>query len=588
MSVIAQNPIMPGFYPDPSICAVGGDYYLVNSTFAYFPGLPVMHSRDLCHWEQLGNALDRPSQLPLKGAGHSAGLFAPTIRYHKGIFYLICTNVSGGGNFIVTASDPEGPWSEPYYIQGAGGIDPSLFFDEDGKCYYIGTHPNPEGCRYNGDWYIWIQELDIDRMQLVGEAKDVWNGAMRNVIWPEGPHLYKKDGYYYILHAEGGTGPDHAVTVCRSRNIWGPYENNPCNPILTHRHLGKDYPIRYVGHGDIIETPRGEWYMVMLAVRPRKGCTIMGRETFLARVVWENGWPVVNPGAGMLTEQVEIDLPRWDPWQEETSFTCRSGFRNCRPGSSREYDFVREKRERLGDEFLFLRNPEQDMYRLVQGEGLWLKFGAASLKETESPSFAGIRQQHHSFAAKASVDMGSFPQEDDGFKAGLVFMQSNEYHLRMELSRSKAELILCEKGRDQVLGSALIHPDKAADHVCEDAAGEIREGDTETEVRGAEYREAALLLQVRGLAASLSIQGAGGQILAHGSVDISSLSTETAGGFVGCTVGLYAVDEREGCGRGQVLFGDSMGNCVRNAEVCFRCFSYEAMEESDEEQQAFV
>ena len=156
MSVTATNPILPGFYPDPSICAVGDDFYLVNSTFAYFPGIPIMHSKDLAHWEQIGNACDRESQLPLGDTGHSRGLFAPTIRYHEGTFYIICTNVSYGGNFIITAQNPAGPWSEPHYIEGADGIDPSLFFDEDGTCYYIGTHPNPAGCQYDGDWYIWI------------------------------------------------------------------------------------------------------------------------------------------------------------------------------------------------------------------------------------------------------------------------------------------------------------------------------------------------------------------------------------------------------------------------------------------------
>lgn len=572
MSVIAQNPIMPGFYPDPSICAVGGDYYLVNSTFAYFPGLPVMHSRDLCHWEQLGNALDRPSQLPLKGAGHSAGLFAPAIRYHEGTFYLICTNVSGGGNFLVTARNPEGPWSEPYFIRGAEGIDPCLFFDDDGKCYYIGTRPNRQGCRYNGDWCIWIQELNLERMELAGEAKDVWNGALRDVIWPEGPHLYKKDGYYYILHAEGGTGPDHAVTVCRSRNIWGPYENNPCNPILTHRHLGKDYPIRYVGHGDIIQTPRGEWYMVMLAVRPKKGYTTMGRETFLARVVWENGWPVVNPGAGMLTDQVEIDLPQWDPWKEEESFTCRSGFRNCRPASSRTYDFTREKRERLGDEFLFLRNPDRDMYSLEEGEGLRLKFGAASLKETESPSFAGIRQQHHSFQAKVCVDRDSFPQGEDCCKAGLVLLQSNEYHLRLELSGNRAEALLCEKGQDRVLGNI---------QMC---ASQGMGGTRKDE----KARELTLLLRVRGLEADLGIEEEGEEKMIVRNVDISSLSTETAGGFVGCTVGMYAVEERMRADSGEGMAQNSVENSDMKRRACFRCFSYEAMGESDEERQVLA
>lgn len=509
MAVFAKNPIMPGFYPDPSICAVGGDYYLINSTFAYFPGLPIMHSRDLAHWEQIGNAMHRESQLPLEGAGHSAGLFAPTIRYHGGRFYVICTNVSHGGNYVVTAENPEGPWSEPSYIKGAEGIDPSLFFDDDGKCYYIGTHPNPEGCKYNGDWYIWIQELDLETMRLVGEKKDVWNGAMRNVIWPEGPHLYKKDGYYYIMNAEGGTGPDHAVTVCRSRDLWGPYENNPCNPILTHRHLGKKYPIRYVGHGDMIETPEGSWYMVMLAVRPKEGYTTMGRETFLAKVVWENGWPVVNPGIGMLTEEVEVDLLRWDPCEDKDSYTCRTNRKTCVPGSDREYLFA--GMEELGDEFLFLRNPKGDMCRLAKGEGLYLRFGSRTLKEIASPSFVAVRQQHHEFQVEALLCTENLK---DGRKAGLALVQSDRYQLRMELGDGRAEVILCEDGTDRQV-----------------AVGPAPEG------------EIRLFLQVKGLSATAGLETEGrAQVLVE-DLDIRSLSTEVSGGFVGCCAGLYAVAE---------------------------------------------
>ena len=509
MSIYAQNPIMPGFYPDPSICAVGEDYYLINSTFAYFPGLPIMHSKDLVHWEQIGNAMHRESQLPLRKAGHSNGLFAPTIRYHEGTFYVICTNVSYGGNYIVTAKNPEGPWSEPYYIKGAGGIDPSLFFDDDGKCYYIGTHPNPEGCKYNGDWYIWIQELDLDRMELVGEHKDVWNGAMRNIIWPEGPHLYKKDGYYYIMNAEGGTGPDHAVTVCRSKNIWGPYENNFCNPILTHRHLGRDYPIRYVGHADMIETPKGEWYMVMLAVRPTEGYTTMGRETFLAKVVWENGWPVVNPGVGKLTETVEIDLPEWNPWEDADSYTSRTKGKTCVPGSSRQYLFG--GMQELGDEFLFLRNPEKDMYELTGGEGLYLRFGSVTLKEAASPSFIAVRQQHHKFQVKAALTTEKLK---DGRKAGLALVQSDQYQLRLEVSGGKIEIILCEKGEDKRI-----------------ATGEANDG------------EITLILRVDGLSAAAGLEVDGTEQVIAGDVDIRGLSTEISGGFVGCCVGLYAVAE---------------------------------------------
>ncbi|MGN0400782.1 MAG: glycoside hydrolase family 43 protein [Acetatifactor sp.] len=543
MSVIAKNPIMPGFYPDPSICAVGGDYYLINSTFAYFPGLPIMHSRDLVHWEQIGNAMHRQEQLPLKNAGHSAGLFAPTMRYHDGTYYVICTNVTFGGNYIVTAKNPAGPWSDPYYLQGADGIDPSLFFDDDGKCYYIGTHPNPEGCRYNGDYFIWIQELDLENMKLVGEVHNVWNGAMRGVHWPEGPHLYKKDGYYYIMHAEGGTGPEHAVTVCRSKSIYGPYENNFCNPIFTHRHLGQDYPIKYVGHADMIETPNGEWYMVMLAVRPLECYTTMGRETFLAKVTWENGWPVVNPGVGILTEEVEIDLPAWDPAADNTFDTSA----NCVPGSSRTYEFG--KMQKLGDEFLVLRNPGDDLYSL-DSEGLKLSFRGITLKEQDSPSYVCVRQQHHNFEAGVEFATDNLTE---GKRAGIALVQSNEYHLRVEVGRFSdgiaAEVILCQKGQDQVIGR-----------------NEVRA----EEKPGVSIGDVKLTIKVQGLSAAVEMEfdqketltgklTRGTSLLKDG-IDVRNLSTEVAGGFVGCTVGMYAVADTD----------------RREQAACFKSLSYQA------------
>lgn len=544
MTVIAKNPIMPGFYPDPSICAVGGDYYLINSTFAYFPGLPIMHSRDLVHWEQIGNAMHRQEQLPLKNAGHSAGLFAPTMRYHEGTYYVICTNVTFGGNYIVTAKNPAGPWSDPYYLQGADGIDPSLFFDDDGKCYYIGTHPNPEGCRYNGDYFIWIQELDLDNMKLVGEVHNVWNGAMRGVHWPEGPHLYKKDGYYYIMHAEGGTGPEHAVTVCRSKEIYGPYENNFCNPIFTHRHLGQDYPIKYVGHADMIETPNGEWYMVMLAVRPLECYTTMGRETFLAKVTWENGWPVVNPGVGILTDEVEIDLPEWDPMADKTFDTSA----NCVPGSSRTYEFA--KMQKLGDEFLVLRNPGENLYSM-DNEGLKLSFRTITLKEQDSPSYVCVRQQHHNFEAAVEFATDNLTE---GKRAGIALVQSNEYHLRTEVSRVgagiAAEVILCQKGQDEVIGRSEIRADEAA---------------------GVSIGDVKLVIRVQGLSAAVEMEydqkeNADGKLtkgssLLKDGIDVRNLSTEVAGGFVGCTVGMYAVADTDS----------------RDQAACFKTLTYQAL-----------
>ena len=491
MSVTATNPILPGFYPDPSICAVGDDFYLVNSSFAYFPGIPIMHSKDLAHWEQIGNACDRESQLPLGDTGHSRGLFAPTIRYHEGTFYIICTNVSYGGNFIITAQNPTGPWSEPHYIEGADGIDPSLFFDEDGTCYYIGTHPNPAGCQYDGDWYIWIQELDIENMKLVGEVHNVWNGAMRNIIWPEGPHLYKIGEYYYIMHAEGGTGPDHAVTVCRSKNVYGPYENNFCNPILTHRHLGRKYPICYVGHADLVKTINDEWYMVMLAVRPLEGYTTMGRETFLARVEWENDWPVVNPGVGRLTDTVEINLPKW------TAYTAESN------------EYVFSTMGQLPPEFMVLRNADKSHYSLEKGKGLLMLFDTHTLKEQASPSYLALRQKHHHFMAKALLDVSNLSEDK---RAGIAYVQNNLYNLRVEVNGKMAEVILCEKGTDRRVISMPL------------------QGSNPLEVS----------LEVDGLSAAVIIEGQKSP-----EVDIRTLSTEAAGGFTVCKGALYAFADTE-------------------------------------------
>ncbi|MGN0143324.1 MAG: glycoside hydrolase family 43 protein [Roseburia sp.] len=490
----AVNPILNGFYPDPSICAVGNDFYLVCSTFVYFPGVPIFHSTDLAHWEQIGNILDRPSQLPLAaGSGHSQGIFAPTIRYHEGTFYMITTNVSFGGNFIVTAENPAGPWSEPHYLENAPGIDPSLFFDTDGTCYYVGTRPNPEGVRYNGDWEVWTQELDLATMKLVGDSHKIWKGALKNVIWPEGPHLYKKDGYYYLMIAEGGTGPDHCISVARSKDIFAEFEGNPKNPILTHRHLGKKYPIIYVGHGDLVEDCEGNWYVVMLASRPCEGYTNMGRETFLAKVEWEDGWPVVNPGIGKLEDKVEIPLPE--------SRVIPHG---------PVYSFHQSK---LDAAFLSLRNAKEDMYRLDAKRGvLKLSLQPETLKDLASPSYLALRQRHQDY--QAGVLMRFTPQTNDEC-AGIAVMQSNEYHIRFEKAMDGEQkcvrVIRCEAGKDTMLADC-----------------GVPEGDI------------ILKITSRGQKADFSYEADGNTVLVAEEVDIRCLSTEVSGGFVGCTIGMYA------------------------------------------------
>jgi alpha-N-arabinofuranosidase len=275
---------------------VGDWYYLAVSSFTYFPGVPLYRSLDLVHWQPVGHALTRPSQFPPSEQAHSDGVFAPTLRHDGTRFYLVTTNVRGCGNFLVTADTIEGPWSDPLVLDDAPGIDPSLYF-EDGKAWMLGTAEAPEGPRFFGDNEIWVRRWDPATGGWLGPRTGLWKGAVRDAVWPEGPHLYKRNGWYYLLISEGGTADDHAVTVARSRNVEGPFVGNKKNPILTHRHLGAAYPITTVGHPDLVEAPDGRWWMVLLASRPHHGGgTNRGRETFLAPVVWEDDWPVVSPG----------------------------------------------------------------------------------------------------------------------------------------------------------------------------------------------------------------------------------------------------------------------------------------------------
>ena len=491
-----KNPILPGFYPDPSACAVNGKFYLVNSSFCYFPGVPVFESTDLKHWHQIGNVLDRASQLPLGHDGMSRGIFAPTIRYHEGTFYMITTNVSYGGNFVVTATDPAGPWSEPHYLAGAEGIDPSLFFDDDGKCYYIGTRPNPAGVGHNGDWYIYIQELDIENWCLVGDYKMVWNGAMRKAEWPEGPHLYKKDGYYYIMHAEGGTGPAHAICVARSKELWGPYENNLMNPVFTHRHLGKAYPIRYVGHADLIEDTEGNWYAVMLASRPCEGHTNMGRETFLAKVTWEDGWPVFNAGIGILEDTVTVPLTETEG---DELITCG------KDADGIPFTMVK------------LRNPVEGMAK-GEGDGYRLKLLPYTLAEKEPAAFLGLRQTSYYFTAKTTVD---FAPAQDGEAAGLTIFQSEEAFLAIVYGKFDGKNQVRVAKNSVQGGVELVAAEElTAERIC-------------------------FKITQKGQTATLFYDaGAGEKVLAE-DVSTKILSTESAGGFVGCTIGMFATANGE-------------------------------------------
>jgi len=430
------NPILPGFHPDPSICRVVDDYYLVTSSFEFFPGIPVFHSKDLVHWEQIGHALDRAEQLDLDSIKASGGVYAPTIRYNNGKFYVINTLVGKKGNFIVTADNPAGPWSNPYWIDKAPGIDPSLFFDDDGKAYYTGNfRPDdyPKDSKYRE---IWLQEIDLTSMKLIGERTTILKeGALHDASNAEASHLYKFQGKYFLMIAEGGTGENHAVTIFRSNTLRGPYEGNKKNPILSHRHLGSSYPIQCTGHADLVQTQKGDWWMVLLGVRPYGGFHYnLGRETFLAPVVWESGWPVVCPGEGkVLLQQAAPDLPE----SPVPQLSLRDNFDSSR----------------LAFCWNFLRTPRENIYSLTERNGfLRLYLRPQSITKRENPSFIGRRQEHINFSCTTAFE---FAPQNECETAGIVLLQNDDFHFRVEKLLKNGKLILRvvrrEKGADTIL-----------------------------------------------------------------------------------------------------------------------------------------
>ncbi|MFJ6215246.1 glycoside hydrolase family 43 protein [Streptomyces sp. NPDC092296] len=412
-SASARNPVLPGFYPDPSVCRVGDDYYLVNSSFEYFPGLPLHHSRDLVHWRPIGHAMDRPEQLPLDGVRPSGGLYAPALTHHDGRFHLVCTLVDGtreSGTFLLTADDPAGPWSDPLWLPEAPGFDPSLFFDDDGSAHLLGTRQIDQA----GHTEIWMRALDPAAGRLTGPEHILFRGALVDAVWAEGPHLIRHDGYYYLLLAEGGTFHEHAVTVARSHTLTGPYENNPRNPVLTHRHLGRAFPVTGTGHADLVRTQHGDWYALLLASRPSGGDFVnLGRETFLARVVWEDGWPVVNPGVGRLEETARTALEP-HPWPA--------------PDPVDHFDAPE-----LGPQWNLLRTPRTELYSLTERPGhLRLRLLPETLDRQVTPAFVGRRQQHLDFTAETELDFE--PGADE--QAGLVLLQNHDFHIRLTVTRT--------------------------------------------------------------------------------------------------------------------------------------------------------
>ncbi len=267
-STVLVNPILSGFYPDPSIVQVKSDYYLINSTFSYFPGIPVFHSKDLKNWKQIDNVINRTSQLDFMGERMTRGLFAPAISYYNGTYYVTCTDIDHDGNFVVTAKDPAGPWSDPVKIPQVRGIDPSLFFDEDGKGFIVYNSDAPDNKPlYSGHRTIRMYEFDPVALKVVGEEKQLVNGGVdisKKPVWIEGPHIMKRFGWYYLYAAEGGTSVNHSEVVFRSKSVYGPYIPYENNPVLTQRDLPENRkdPVTSTGHAQYVDGPDGKTYAV--------------------------------------------------------------------------------------------------------------------------------------------------------------------------------------------------------------------------------------------------------------------------------------------------------------------------------------
>jgi len=508
-----RNPILAGFHSDPSIVAARGRFYLVHSTFTYFPGIPVFESEDLVHWTQVGNAIHRPEQLDFDGLGLSRGVFAPAIEYHDGTFYVVNTAVDSGGNFIVTATDPAGPWSDPAWLPGIGGIDPSLFFDDDGRAYILNNDEPSGPARYDGHRAIWLQQIDIATKQPFGPRTVLVDGGVKpeeNPIWIEGPHIYKVGGWYVLSNAEGGTGPQHSQVVLRSRDVRGPYVPYEGNPILTQRALApeRDLPITNAGHADLVEGPDGSWWAVFLASRNyavRHYNT--GRETFLLPVTWNDGWPTILPTDEAIP--YVLPAPSWmtrpaDQAPLSGNFTWRD-----------EFDA-----SQLDKAWMFVRVPKQDWADLATHPGrLAIQPLREGLDTRQNPSFLARRQQHLVFEASTALALPT-----TGVAAGLAAFQSGNhwYFLGVRRDARDGTEVFVERASGEGQPSEVIAARAAG------AADELR-------------------LKITGDEGRISFAWATGdddwQWLLQ-DADGTILSTDHAGGFVGATLGPYAKDER--------------------------------------------
>ena len=508
------NPILAGFYPDPTICRVENKFYLVNSSFCYFPGLPIFESTDLVNWKQIGNIIDRREQADFGTSRLSGGMYAPTIRYHKGTFYVICTNVSGVGNFIVTAKKPAGPWSNSIVLPGVNGIDPDIFFDEDGKVYITHNGPPPNNISlHDGHRAIYMLEYNPETQKITTEPKLVINGGTdmsKKPVWIEGPHVIKKKDYYYMICAQGGTGFNHSEVVFRSKNIYGPYESYDHNPIMTQSHLdsNRKNEVSTTGHADFVELPNGDWWAVFLGCRPY-GMDLYntGRETFLMPVEWKNDWPEIvggNQAIPMINKRPDLPISKEKIKPMSGNFISHDDF------DTNELDL----------KWNFIRTPSEKWYELINGT-LFIKPRKESIHTETNFSFIGRRQQHLKFEVSTKLE---YTPTDTLQTVGLVAFQNEKHYLLIgkRLNANHKQEVFLERTANSINKgkSEIVAKKELADNTEE------------------------LFLKIEGKARYYDFYYKTSQkeewILLAKDVDGIILSTKEAGGFVGSYLAMYA------------------------------------------------
>ncbi len=506
------NPILPGWYSDPSVCTNGKDYFLVTSTFSYFPGVPIFHSTDMLNWKQVGNVLNRPEQLPLEGQRVTRGIFAPAISYnpHNETYYMITTNMQGG-NFLVKTEDPFGDWSDPIWLPNVHGIDPSLFFDDNGKAYIVNNDEPDGGSTYEGHRAICGIEYDVEKDKTIGESIMLVNGGVNlseKPIWIEGPHMYKFNGSYYLMCAEGGTSVNHSEVIFKSDSPFGKYTPWYKNPILTQKHLNpnRKLPITCAGHADIIQKDNGQWWSVFLACRPIDNkFENLGRETFMMPIRWsQDGFPYMTKDNEVVPRIIRMEGVRRDSSATFGNFEKNDDF----------------DATELGMEWLTIRGNAAGLYSLNENQGfLTLKCADVASTELKVPAFVGRRLQHHKFESSTKM---YFTPDSEKESAGMLLMK-NEHHQYL--------LVVAKVDQQKVVQVKMV-----TDTTVEVIKSAVIEAENEP-----------VLLKMKSNGPEFSFYYALGdsdwELLAD-NVDASYLSTARAGGFTGTTIGMYASEKK--------------------------------------------